>query len=193
MGISKGKWIYERISLESREEEKMRYLLLALLMSMSVPVMAGPYFRFEPFSETKQGAFFGPLDSAEDIKLGTIMPIIRHHAEDGHLIFSGIDWDLLNVGWQFPTDNIRGTAVLGPSINLEEPIKSLLRKGVDRLPGAKKKGSYGALRYLFKPGTPEEEKMFLALGPSFGLETADKLSKWKGRFLISLTLNKRFR
>jgi len=160
-------------------------------MLLASPAAAGPYFRFSPLTEIRSGAFFKPTASEDEISVGFVSPLIYHDKDDGYLLIPGVDWDLLDIGWILPTESWRGTAVFGPSINMEEPVKTIMRKGIRYLPGGRAAGSYGALRRILAPAG-DGERAFLALGPAFGLETASRLKQFKGHFIMSATLNKRF-
>lgn len=169
-----------------------KYILFALIAFMPSLSAAKPYFRIAtPFEEIKSGAFFAPGASQNEIRIGLMTPVIYHDSDDGYLFVEGVDWDLLDVGWVMATESMRGTLVFGPSLNIEEPIKKLLLKGVDKLPGGGKAGSYGALRSVLK-SEGDASKAYLALGASFGLETASTLGQFKGHLLLFSTFNKKF-
>jgi len=167
-----------------------RTMMMLVLLLVAGPVLAGPYFRIDPLSEIRTGGFFKLGASADHVNWGMTTRVIYHSSADGHLLIKGVDWDLLDVGGYYKADTKKGALVFGPSINLEEPVKKVLLRGIQFLPKGKDLDHYTMLRRVLQPGG--DDKSYLALGPQFGLEPASQWSKWRGHFILAVTCNKRF-
>ncbi len=169
-----------------------RILLFAVLLFAAGQAEAGPYFRWEPFSEFRYGAFFEPTATVNDKRVGIITPMLRHHAEDGNILIRGVDWDPLTAGWAAGTDDLRGTVFVGPSVNLEEPLKRLLLKAVRALPKGKRSESYQALKSALQPAKASDQNMTIGLGTGLGVSVHKSPGRSRGHWLLSTTLNKKF-
>ena len=162
-------------------------LLAAVAVSLSLTdAQAAPYFR-PGLNEVKAGGFQALGESS--LATGFLVPVIVHKAEDGHLFVPGVTWNLLDAG--FSRGGGRPDAVhLGPSVNLDEPVKAAMR-AVCRLalPGWDAGDRYGFLRSAFAP----EANGMLSLGPSFRLSMpTSRPSTWTGGWDFAFTLSKRF-
>ena len=167
-------------------------IAMMLLVGMAGMAEAGPYFRVSPLSKIETGAFL-KLGSPQggNVKLGLISPVIWHDSKDGYWLVPGVDYSLLNIGVLTPTNLDSGSLLLGPGLKLDEPIKALVRRAVEFLPGAKNARAYGFLRDVSAPG---EENLFLSVGPMWGLSpngTWD-VSKWRGSLQLGATLAARW-
>ena len=163
---------------------------LVVALALSAPASAEQYFQFRPLSEIHSGGFFRLGTPVDNVRTGVVTPVIVHDKAWGHWLIPGVTWTLLNVGGVFPTSGGKdGLMALGPSVNLDEPIKAGLRWGVDRLPGDP--AAYSALRSILAPAAGDG--VYLAAGPMFALEMPDiyRTVSWRGALLFGVTLRMR--
>lgn len=145
-------------------------LLVVALLTLSNPASAA-YFRFlNPLDEVKTGAFFKLGTPVQNVNLGFTTTLIKHRAEDGYLFVPGVSWSLLDVGAFKPADGGNPNAVLGPSIDLSEPVKLILRRGLERLQGGGKYASLDGLRAMLEPASAGRSNVALSIGPSLGVD-----------------------
>jgi hypothetical protein len=162
--------------------------LVVVLMLMAVGADAKPYFRFVPFKQIQAAAFFPIAGGVEDISAGSKTPIFQHSSEDGYLLIPGVDWNLLDLGWVADTKSGKGSVAIGPSVDVAGPVKALVSKAVDLLPGAKEGGSYAALRWLLAPAND----LTVSVGPAFVLTIGSRQEEFKGSLQMSAGLVKKF-
>lgn len=168
----------------------MRFALtVAALAVLTSSAHAGPYFR-PGFSEIKVGGFQALGESS--LRQGFVVPAVVHDSRDGYLLFPGITWNLLDVGYS------RGggkpdALLLGPSLALEEPVKAALRAACRAiLPGWDDRERYAILRSSFAPAGPDARST-LAVGPAFSLTApSTDPSSWRGGWALSFTLAKKW-
>lgn len=95
----------------------MRNVLVAVLLGLAGHAQALPYFRFvDPAHlNTNIGACVDPVNVGHSQQC-TMLAVITHSHNDGHLIFKGEDWSLLSIGYSASGE---GAAVaIGPSLNI---------------------------------------------------------------------------
>lgn len=141
--------------------------IVLLLAFVSVQAKAEPYLKFAPFSETYAGAFFKLGAAQNDTSLGIVTPVLMHKATSTR----DVSWNALNAGWIKATSPAsKGAIALGPSVQLGEPLKAVLRRGVGFLPGGSDTSSYGALRAILSPAD-DSHAIYLEIGPVWVLDT----------------------
>jgi hypothetical protein len=147
----------------------MRTLLLAALLSVAPAAHAAYFHVLQPLDEVKSGVFI-KVGAADNLAYGFQTTVIKHRAEDGALLIPGVSWSLLDVG-AAKTDTGSLSAVLGPSIDLSEPVKAVLLSGVK----AAWPTSMGALKSLLAPAQDGKACVALSLGPGLAVERAERL------------------
>lgn len=137
-------------------------LAAAILIGLTGPASAGPYFRFEPLQSWKTSAVFGVTGSASSIAWGNETTVIRHHAEDGFLLIHGLSWDALDLG---ATKADRWRPLIGSSLDLSEPMKALILASFEQF------AEPGETLYSFlAPSKPGEKSFSLNLGPGLSVD-----------------------
>lgn len=163
----------------------MKLLLSALLLCLPWSVSASPYFRLngEQGKQANVGAFID-VNTGEK-STGVTIPIVTHSSKDGYVLFEGEDWTPLMIGGG---GNLSGGHffAVGASANLVEPLKALIRKGLDKF---SKLESYKNLRGLVAPVPAGEADISVSLGPCFVIEPA---KDWKGSLKMFLGAAWRF-
>lgn len=145
---------------------KMKILTLALLF-LAVDAFCAPYFKLSPMKDTKAGAFVPIGKSLSEASFGAIIPIYVHDAADGYLLLPGVSWDLLDVGYVANPAQI----AFGPSVHLDEPVKTALRFICRLLPAWNDNPeNYGLLRSLLTPADADSGAPMLAAGPMLLLD-----------------------
>lgn len=162
-------------------------IVMLVVLSLLAVICAGdahsaPYFRFRPFRTVSAGAFVPIAGGTDDVRAGLLTPVLSHDSADGYLLIPGVNWHLLTLGVVLPDGGRPASVTAGPAIDLSEPIKSLLRKGIDRLPSAD--GNYGGLRSLLRA----DADLTANVGPSLAVS----LSDGRMQLLLAAGLNKRF-
>lgn len=148
----------------------MKHWLVVLFAVAALPAAASPYFRFlRPLDEVKTGAFVKVGTPNDNVAYGFQTTIIKHKAEDGYFLLPGVSWALLDVG-AAKTEAGSLSAVLGPSIDLSEPVKALLLKGLDAASIDLK-----AVRALLAPAQDGKACVAASIGPGLGVERAERL------------------
>lgn len=156
-----------------------KMILLGVAMMLAGKADAGPYFRAKPLSKIEAGAFLKlGTPQGENVRLGLVSPFIWHDSRDGYWLIPGVDWQLLNVGVTTDTEFRRGSLILGPGITLDEPIKGILRKVLEFLPGRKNEGAYGLLTTILAPGSPGNDAGYLSVGPMWGVSPSPGYEVW---------------
>lgn len=158
----------------------MKKLLMLAGLMLAQDVSAKPYFRFEPLNDIKTTAVFPLAGNTDGMGFGTDTAVLRHHSEDGYLFLPGVSWDLLDAG---AVKGDHWKAILGPSVDLSEPVKQYALWALDKLTG---QDQFGALRWAFKPQDPNAPKRWnLSLGPSLEVDPGDgfHLKQFKGAFV----------
>jgi len=159
-------------------------IALAIASSQSATGEAAPYFR--PGLDRVNVGLFQGLDQDRTDK-GFTVPVLVHDAASGYWLIPGISWDLLDLGYSEGGGYPR-TLRIGPSVNLDEPVKAGLRFGCRALPGWGDGGRYGLLKSALAPAG--DGAATLALGPSFRLDVPSfRTREWKGGWDFSFTLN----
>lgn len=168
----------------------MRKLIFVALAFLAQPALAKPYFRYEPLSALRTAAYFKVGTPVDNVLWGMETTVLKHHAEDGYILIPGVGWSLLDVGYAKPANGHVGGLVLGPSVDISEPMKALLLKGLDRLSPDK----FQALRFILQPWSPDRGYVGLSLGPSIALEPGDfqSLRAVTGRFVFHAGLVAKF-
>jgi hypothetical protein len=168
--------------------KRVLWLILGGLTVLPPAAWAGPYFHWmTPLQELKSGVFVKTAGGgAAAPAYGFQTTLLKHSAEDGYFLLPGVSWSLLDVGAaKTPTGAFQ--AVVGPSIDLSEPIKAVLLRGVR----AAWPGTMGAAKALLAPSEPGKACVALSAGPGFGLEAGDllKLRDYKGSLAIHFGLS----
>ncbi len=158
-------------------------LELAPAAKAAAPRASRPYFRIlSPLEEIKTGVFLKLGTPVENVNVGAVATIIKHDAADGYLLIPGVGWSLLDVGGFAPPQGGPPNLVLGPSVDLSEPVKSVLRWGLKRV------GLGGtAATALLQPAKAEDPWSCAAsIGPSWALDPGDLSSarQMKGYFIL---------
>lgn len=140
--------------------------LVALALGLALPAAATPYFRFlRPLDEVKSGAFVKVGTPNDNIAYGVQTTIIKHRAEDGYFLLPGVSWSLLDVGGA-KSEHGSLTAVLGPSIDLSEPVKAALLSGFNYLYPS----SMGSIKALLAPAQAGKACLAASIGPGFAVD-----------------------
>ena len=137
---------------------------LAAAFSLTQPALAGPYFRLvdpqHPHMTT--GAYLDPADPGQT-EAGVSLALITHSPRDGRLIDSmPTDWSPLTVGGSMNHGDLFFS--IGPSFNLSEPIKWVLRGAFNALADQDK---YENLRGLLAPAKASVKDATIAISPSW--------------------------
>ena len=171
----------------------MRMMLLFGMMVLSaLSAEARPYFRVNPLQKIESGAFLKlGTPQGGNVKLGVMSPVVWHDSKDGYWLVPGVDWSLLNVGVIAPTSLDSGSLLLGPGFKLDEPVKALLRRGLEFLPGVRNEGAYGFLKDVTAPG---DDSVYLSVGPMWALSPNGTWNpgKWRGSLQLGATLAARW-
>lgn len=148
----------------------MKNLLISALLLLPLSASAKPYFRvLNPLDEIKTGAFIH-LGSTEDrISYGMQTTLIKHYASDGYLLIPGVSYSLLDVGFAKPDSSRGARVILGPSMDISEPVKELLRRGLDYM----YPNRMLALRALLWPAVEGEPCVTISLGPGLAVDPGD--------------------
>ena len=145
-------------------------LAVAALAGFCVLPAQASYFRvMQPMDEVKSGAFVKLGTPNDNVSYGFQTTIIKHTAADGYLLLPGASWSLLDVG-AAKTNNGRLMAVLGPSVDLSEPVKAVLLSGVRHLWPS----SMGAVKALLAPAVEGKACLAASIGPGFALDVTDR-------------------
>jgi len=162
--------------------------LTAVLILLTSTANAGTYFHYVAFKTVKAAAFFPVAGGIKDMSAGSSTPVFQHRSSDGYWLIPGVDWDALDLGWAANTSTGQGSVALGPSVDVAGPVKDLLYKAIEYLPGGEDASSYGALRYILGAGGDWKA----TVGPSFVVTTSGALNRCKGSLQIAAGLSKTF-
>lgn len=148
----------------------LRWTLLALIIAAVSPAQAA-YFRvLRPLDEIKTGAFVKVGTPNENVSYGFQTTILKHQSADGFLLIPGVSWSLLDVG-AAKSEAGAVTAVLGPSVDLSEPVKAVLLAGLRHaVPNG-----LGSIKAMLAPAQDGKACLALSLGPGFAVEHAERV------------------
>ncbi len=142
----------------------MKYL--ALLMLLAAPASAAPYFRLlRPLDEVKSGAFIKLGTPNDNIAYGFQTTLIKHQSADGFLMIPGVSWSLLDIG-AAKSEHGSYDVILGPSIDLSEPLKAVLLGGVRSL----YPDSMGSIKALLAPAVDGKACLAASMGPGVSID-----------------------
>lgn len=138
-------------------------MIFAVLSAMVPKTASAAYFRLlNPLDEVKTGAFIKPGAADPGGNFGFTTTLVKHDFKDGFFLIPGISWSLLDLGAFQDADG--PNFVAGPSVDLSEPVKLVLRRGLAAL-GRTPEG----LAAIVAPASPGEKSVGLSLGPGWGL------------------------
>lgn len=145
------------------------HLFAVALICLGTQAQAAPYFRFlRPLDEVKSGAFIKVGTPVDNIAYGFQTTLIEHQSADGFLFIPGVSWALLDVG-AAKAEGGTWHAVLGPSIDLSEPVKSLLLRGVRVV----YPDGMGSLKALLAPAQEGKACLAASIGPGMAFDLGE--------------------
>ncbi len=166
----------------------MRHILLVFLLAS--PAAATPYFRIlRPLDEIKSGAFIKIGTPNDNVAYGFQTTLIKHRAEDGYFLLPGVSWSLLDVGGA-KTEGGKITAVLGPSVDLSEPVKGALLAGVRYL----WPDGMGSVKALLAPAVDGKACLAASVGPGLAADLGPMhdVKEIKGALVLHAGLSARW-
>ena len=164
---------------------------LVVLILAAAPVAAKPYFRLlRPLDEVKSGVFVKVGTPNENVLYGFQTTIVKHYAEDGALFIPGVSCSFVDLGFSKPEGSGNANVVIGPSIDLSEPIKAAILKGVS----AAYPTSMNSVKALLQPTEPGRASVAVSIGPGLAVDPGDlKDAKTvKGAFVLHFGLSAKF-
>lgn len=169
----------------------MRHLIiLSALIFSAISAGAKPYFRFlRPLDEIKSGAFVKIGTPNDNLFYGIQTTLIKHRAEDGYFILPGVSWSLLDVGGA-KSESGKITAVVGPSVDLSEPVKAVLLSGVSYLWPS----SMGSIKALLAPQQEGKASLAASIGPGLAVDLGPMhdVREIKGALVVRFGLSARW-
>lgn len=144
----------------------MKHWLSACLVCFGSTAHAAPYFRLlRPLDEVKSGAFVKVGTPDDRIMYGFQTTLLKHQSADGFLFIPGVSWSLLDLG---AAKSQAGSfhAILGPSVDVSEPVKAVLL----RLVKAVYPETFGSVKALLAPAVDGKACVAASLGPGLAAD-----------------------
>lgn len=166
----------------------MKYSLIVVLLASSAS--ASPYFRIlRPLDEVKSGAFVKIGTPNDNVSYGFQTTLIKHRAEDGYLLLPGVSWSLLDIGGA-KSESGSLTAVLGPSVDVSEPVKAVLLSGLNWAWPT----SLGSVKALLAPTVDGKACLAASVGPGLAADLGPMRSvkDIKGAFVMHFGLQSKW-
>lgn len=139
-----------------------------LILGLGAPADAAYFRLLRPLDEVKTGAFLKLGTPHDAMSYGFQTTLVKHQAADGFLFMPGVSWSLLDVGGA-KTEAGAFTAVVGPSVDLSEPVKTVLLAGVRRLFPE----GMGAVKALLAPAQDGKACLAASVGPGMAFDLGD--------------------
>lgn len=166
-------------------------LAVIVMLAMLVGDANAAYFRLlHPLDEVKSGAFIRIGVPEDRISYGFQTTLIKHYASDGAVLVPGVSYSLFDIGVSKPDNAHPANLVLGPSLDISEPIKAVLLRGLDYV----YPNSFQAVRALLWPAVEGKACVSTSVGPGLAVDPGDfkHYKTAKGALVLHAGLSAKF-